>query len=103
MKKRLKGLFLVCIMCIALTGCGTKSLHTQDIAELSEKAYGLLPINESKTMYYNLNDYHVLVLDDYYQRYGKNYIEFNDLIVNGKAVYYDTENDCFTTEPIQNN
>lgn len=103
MKRRLKGLFLVCIMCIALTGCGKESIPTQDISEFSEKAYGLLPINESKTMYYDPDDYHVIVLDDYYQRYGEEYVKLNNLIVDEKVVYYDTEHYCLTTEPIQNN
>lgn len=99
--RRLKGLFLVSIMCIILTGCGKKSmlLPTTDIAQTVFEQCELVSINESKTMYYSLEDYSVKVLNDYYIRDGQNYATIDNLIIDGKVVYYDIKNECYTMQP----
>lgn len=109
--RRLKGLFLVSIMSIILAGCGKKTislpttnsptteLPSTDIARVAMEQCGFVSINESKTMYYSPEDYRVLVLDDYYIRFGQNYITINNLIIDGKEVYYDIKNECYTMQP----
>lgn len=99
MKRRLKGLFLVCIMCIALTGCGKQSIPTANIAQYAMEQWNCVAINESNTMYYSLKDCSVIVLNDYYTRFGEKYAKMDTLIVDGKTVYYDINNNCYTTEP----
>lgn len=99
MKRRLNGLFLVCIMCVALTGCGKHSFSTNNIAQSAMEQFNCVPINESNTMYYNLDDYSVIVLNDYYTRFGEKYAKIEVLIVDEKIVYYDINHYYYTTEP----
>lgn len=99
MKRRLTGLFLVFAMCIILGGCGKSSIPTESISKDALSQVNCVPINESKTLYYYLEDYRVVVLNNYYTRFGQNQVNLDSLVVDGNIVYYDVTNDCFTMQP----
>lgn len=103
MKRRLKGLFLVCIMCTILVGCGSSKITIPvDSVQKAVESCDLVPVNDSITTFYTTYSNQVLIVD--YKGDRNNItVNVNSLIVDGKAVYYDAENDCFTTEPIHNN
>lgn len=105
MKRRLKGLFLVCITCIILAGCGSDKLTipVDSVTEIAE-SYDFVPIHDSITMFYSTTNNNQVCIANYYKNSRNNLtVDISILKIDGKSVYYDTENDCFTTEPIQNN
>lgn len=122
MKRRLKGLFLVCIICAILVGCGSSAIPVEsnssrvninvddiekalkvnvDYLQESLKKVDIIPLNNSSSIFHYSFNNQVVILD--YHTGDSDYISVIDLEVDGKPVYYDAENDCFTTEPIQNN
>ncbi len=101
MKRRLKGWFLVCIMCTILVGCGSNQLTipTDTIKEVAE-SYNFAPVHDSITMFYSTTNNNQVCIAEYNKNDRNNItVNFCILKIDGKIVYYDTENDCFTTEP----
>ena len=116
MKRRLKSLFLVCIICTMLVGCGSSNISVEssssrviiNVDNIKETLHteNIIPLNDSFSIFYYSFNYQVVILD--YHTGGENeisnseHIDVIDLKVDGKPVYYDAENDCFTTEPLNN-
>lgn len=101
MKRRLKGLFLFCIMCTILVGCGSDKLTipTDTVKEVAE-SYNFVPVDDSISMFYSTTHNNQVCIVNYYKNDRNNITaDFHILKVDGKNVYYDTENDYFTTEP----
>lgn len=125
MNKRFKSIILICVLCTILVGCGSSSASVP--TDSAEECYdssdicipdGYVSIGSVEdyelsldkyfgTLFYDTHDNHVVNL--VYVKVPRGNSSFTraaafiNVEIDGEIVYYDTENDCLTTEPVQNN
>lgn len=125
MNNRFKSIILICVLCTILVGCGSSSTSipadsVEDCYDSSDiripdgyvsigsvEDYGLSLDKYSGTLFYDTHDNHVVNL--VYVKFPHDNGSFTraaafiNVEVDEGIVYYDTENDCLTIEPVQSN